>query len=74
MKIKNKVVADRIGMSESGVWMIRNGRRFPLVGTMDLIAEAYGWSVEDQFAAREGYAEAFEQVLQEVHGREGVHA
>lgn len=65
LRIMHKTVAARIGFSESGVSMIRAGKRFPMLSTMESIEKAYGWKVEDQVAAREDYAGAFNQMLQD---------
>lgn len=72
LSIKNKLVAERIGMSESGVWFIRNGHRFPTVETMEKIEEAYGWEVNDQFSHRDDYPNAFESILQEFYEENGL--
>lgn len=74
MQIKNKIVADRLDMSESGVSLIRNGKRFPLMSTMERIESEYGWKVTEQVAARSDYPEAFEQMLLDHYATEGLPA
>lgn len=44
----NKAVADKLGMSESGVSRLRSGDRMPSLSLMQRIQEAYGWSVQQQ--------------------------
>lgn len=74
MKIRNLTVAERLGMSESGVSLIRNGRRFPLYATMDKIAAEYGWPVEEQVKHREVYSDAFNAMLQRWYAEHGANA
>ena len=73
MRIRNKMVAEEIGLSESGVWYIRHGRRFPRFETMEAIAAAYKWPVADQVEVRDNYAEAFNARLVEHYARVGIH-
>lgn len=72
MKIKNKLVADRMGISESGVSLIRHGLRFPRMDTMEKVEHAFGWSVTEQVAVRKRYAEEFEQVVEAHFAKHGV--
>lgn len=46
----NPEVGKRIGLSYSGVSLIRSGKRYPSLAVMRKIREAYGWSVADQQA------------------------
>ena len=48
----NAQVADDLGMSISGVSRLRSGARLPSLQVMVKIEQAYGWTVQDQTAAR----------------------
>jgi len=58
----NEEIAQKIGLSHSGVSRIRNGHRLPGIETMQKIQEVYGWSVQTQVDARSRgtYAAEFE--------------
>lgn len=65
----NNGVAEKLGMSHSGVSRLRTGDRYPNRRTMRKIEEVYGWKVADQMDTipTEGrdrrWADAFEAVL-----------
>lgn len=44
----NKAVADKLGMSESGVSRLRSGDRMPSLQLMQKIQEEYDWTVQQQ--------------------------
>lgn len=44
----NKAVADRLGLSESGVSRLRSGARRPSLSVMQQIENVYGWTVQEQ--------------------------
>lgn len=69
MQIRNRDVADRVGVVESAVSMLRRNKRFPHIETMEKIERAYGWSVEAQFASRQDYGAAFETMLQDWYAK-----
>lgn len=58
----NEAIAERIGISHSGVSRIRTGGRVPLRETMLAIEREFGWTLEQQSrAAAEGrYSAEFE--------------
>lgn len=61
----NRAVADKLGLSESGVSRLRSGDRLPSLALMGKIQEAYGWSIQAQWQARADakWTSAFEEVL-----------
>ncbi|QCQ57473.1 helix-turn-helix DNA binding domain protein [Microbacterium phage Sucha] len=61
----NRAVADKLGLSESGVSRLRSGDRLPSLALMQKIQDAYGWSVQGQSNARahNDWRGAFERVL-----------
>ncbi|QLF82716.1 helix-turn-helix DNA binding domain protein [Microbacterium phage SBlackberry] len=61
----NRAVADKLGLSESGVSRLRSGDRLPSLALMQKIEAAYGWSVQGQSIARthNDWRGAFEKVL-----------
>lgn len=68
----NREVGDRIGLSHSSVSRIRAGERIPSIDVMQVIAREYGWSLDDQAAARalqvknpagRAYVRGFEQAV-----------
>lgn len=58
----NEEVAQRIGLTHSGVSRIRSGARNASITAMRAIENEYQWPIQDQIAAREAgtYAENFE--------------
>jgi transcriptional regulator with XRE-family HTH domain len=65
-------VAKRLGggITPSAISRIRNGLRLPRIQTMEAIARAYNWPLEDQAVARSAgcYAQELEAKLCEAHG------
>lgn len=61
----NRDVAERLGLTHSGVSRLRTGDRLASVPTMSRIEAVYGWSIQDQVEARAAgkYAEQLEAVL-----------
>ncbi|QBZ73252.1 helix-turn-helix DNA binding domain protein [Microbacterium phage Theresita] len=61
----NKAVAQRLGLSESGVSRLRSGSRFPSLAVMQDIEAAFGWTVQDQSDAIRGntWTSGFEEAL-----------
>lgn len=67
-RVLNANVAERIGLTISGVSRIRNANRHPHPLTMRNIYQEYGWDIYDQFerahyGKRDDYAKKFEEVL-----------
>ena len=67
-RVLNANVAERIGLTISGVSRIRNANRHPHPLTMRNIYQQYGWDIYDQFerahyGKRDDYAKKFEEVL-----------
>lgn len=56
-------VADKIGLTISGVSLIRNGKRFPSYSTMEAINKAIGWGVANQVMKKSSYPEVFNQKM-----------
>lgn len=61
----NRAVADKLGLSESGVSRLRSGDRLPSLALMQKIEAKYGWSVQGQSIARShnDWRRSFEAVL-----------
>src|SRR5699024_5766826 len=64
-RVLNANVAERIGLTISGVSRIRNANRHPHPLTMRNIYQQYGWDIYDQFerahyGKRDDYAKKFE--------------
>src|SRR5690625_7497412 len=67
-RVLNANVAERIGLTISGVSRIRNANRHPHPLTMRNIYQQYGWDIYDQFerahyGKRDDYAKKVEEVL-----------
>lgn len=63
-------VADKLGMSISGVSLLRSGKRNPSMETMEVVEREIGWPLCDQVEARHDYADALNQALREKFGLE----
>ena len=61
----NQEVADKIGLSHSGVSRIRSGQRLPSFDAMRRIEAVYNWPLSAQATAREKgtYAQEFETAI-----------
>ncbi len=70
MRPTNQELADRLGLTHSGISRIRSGSRLPSIEVMDQLDKLYGWSVVKQIRARQTgtYAQELEAVLAETTG------
>jgi transcriptional regulator with XRE-family HTH domain len=59
--LSNEEVGRRLGVSHAAVSRYRSGDRFPAIELMGKIAEVFGWSMDDQWKARQNgtYANEF---------------
>ena len=58
--ITNGWVAERMNYSRSGVSLLRSGNRQPTLDTMEEVAKAFGWPVEDQVKHRHDWPKQLE--------------
>lgn len=63
-------VAEKLGMSISGVSLLRSGRRQPSMETMETVEDALGWPLCDQVADRHNYALSLKQALRDKFNQE----
>lgn len=57
-------VADKLGMSVSGVSLLRSGKRNPSMETMEDIEAYFGWPLCDQVLVRHDYPEHLAEAIQ----------
>lgn len=57
----NELVGQVLGVSHAAVSRYKSGDRLPTIDVMGKIAEVLGWSIDDQYAARQSgnYASEF---------------
>lgn len=65
-------VADKLGMSISGVSLLRAGKRNPSMETMETVEREIGWPICDQVEARHDYADALNHALREKYELEAT--
>jgi ribosome-binding protein aMBF1 (putative translation factor) len=72
--LSNVEVGRRIGLHHTSVSRVRSADRVPSLEVMSKIAAEFGWSLDDQAAAkaagRPTYARQFELVIKAKHDRE----
>lgn len=75
VRVTHRVVADKLGVNVSTVSRLRTGIQFPTWGTMQKVAAAYGWKVDQQAMAREQgtWQEDFEALLRAHYDRKKEH-
>lgn len=61
----NDALGELLGVSHAMVSRYRSGDRLPSIEVMDKIREVYGWSIDDQVAARNAgtYHEEFSALV-----------
>lgn len=65
--MKNRELADALGVHESTVSRLLSGDRNPGIEVMSRIKERFGWSLDDQWAAlgeEDTYAEALRSYME----------
>lgn len=63
-------VAEKLGMSISGVSLLRSGSRNPSIETMEKIEETIGWDVCEQVTCRSNYHKKLNVALAEKYRAE----
>lgn len=63
-------VADKLGMSLSGVSLLRSGKRQPSMETMEAVEREFSWELCDQVMERADYASALQTHLVEQFNKE----
>lgn len=71
-KPEHRWVAKKIGISISGVSLIRSGNRRPSLGLMNNIEFVFDWKVTDQIGSVQAgtYRDDFNRVIEEAYGKE----